>query len=32
MTIGRQSAYERLKRMRDRGLVVYRDDAWHPYS
>lgn len=31
MSIGRQSAYERLKRMQDRGSVVYREGAWHPF-
>lgn len=29
LQISRQSALERLGRMRDRGLVTYRDGAWH---
>jgi len=32
MKITRQSAHERLSRMRDRGLVHYTGGAWHPAS
>lgn len=29
LKVSRQGALERLSRMRDRGLVAYRDKAWH---
>jgi hypothetical protein len=29
LKISRQGALKRLNRLRDRGLVVYRDEAWH---